>query len=549
MIDEIRVENLALITSAALMPDKGLTVITGETGAGKTALLSALKLLMGERGDRGLIREGADALRVSGRLFLGEDELVITRQVNADGRSRATINGEMVSLGELSQKVGHAIDLCSQHEHQSLMRPATHRELLDLWAGEELAPLQHAYKEAFGHAQAASAALAEIDHAAALSDASLEEARFTLSRIEAVSPSVGEYEALVSDTHRAEHAEVLAMGANGAYEALADEDGALDRISSALSTLENAAAYDGSLEKPLATLRDASYMLEDVSREMRAYRDKVEFDGEALAAAQERLAAFQGLMRAFGPTMEEVFARRDEAARLLGMVDDATERREKALAELDAAEAALDKAARELGKARRKIAPQFARQVSGQMDRLQMNGAELTCEVTDLPREQWSAHSPQSVEFCFRPGKGLSARPLAKIASGGEVSRVMLAIKVVLGTRDKVASLVFDEVDAGVGGATAQALGELIAELSLTHQVIVVTHLAQVAVYANRHFRVMREGNAKKASTTHIVELSDEERVGEIARMLSGSQTEASLAHARELLASAGFPSGKNGLS
>ena len=553
MIDEVHVRNVALIRDAALVPSRGLTVLTGETGAGKTALLSALKLLVGERADASAVREGADSLSVEGRFFSAVDAddegVVVARRVGADGRSRVSIDGAMASVGELAARVGATVDLCGQHEHQRLLRQAEHVGMLDAWAGDAVAAPLARYREALADAQAAAAELARVKEAGSASSARLDEARFTLQQIDAVSPEEGEYEELVARLSRAEHAESLARAADAAHRALAGEEGAIDAVSAAASALESMAGVDACFGEQAASLREATYVLEDVAREALAYRDSIEYDPERLASDQERAAAMQGLMRSFGPRMEDVLARRAEAAELVALVDDSAERVRAAQAALDAAEEALAAAAAALEAARADAAPRFAHEVSAQMERLEMPGAAIECAISPLPRAQWTASGPVRVEFLFRPAEGLTARPLSRIASGGEISRVMLAIKVVLGQADEVETLVFDEVDAGVGGATARSLAAVLADLAKTHQVIVVTHLAQVAVAADAHYLVAKRaalgaGGASGAPRTAsdgipetvLEPLEGKARVAEIARMLSGDTSETSLAHAAELL-------------
>ncbi|MEG2024671.1 MAG: DNA repair protein RecN [Gordonibacter sp.] len=565
MIDEIQVENLALIRRAALLPARGLTVLTGETGAGKTALLSALRLLMGARADKEAVRDGEDALEVSGRLFgmavpevevavpdgeaggagggsvaspvPGPDaEIVVSRRVTADGRSRASVDGRMVSVGELARLVAPTIDLCGQHEHQRLMKPSAHVCMLDAWAGEDVAAARATYEQVFAQATAAAAELARVRDAGAASSAKLNEARFVLQRIDAVDPREGEYDELSADLARVEHAEALAVAANAAHEALAGEDGSLDALNSAISVLDGASCYDAKLGEYADALRETGYVLEDIAREARDYRDGVEFDPETLAWQQERMAALQGLLRTYGPRIKDVLAARAKAADLVSLVDDAAERERAVQAALDAAESELATAAQTLDAVRTKAAPRFSSAVTVQMGRLEMGGAELVCDLAPLDRAAWTKSGPSTVEFLFRPGAGMQARPLARIASGGEVSRVMLAIKVVLGGTDEVDTLVFDEVDAGVGGSTAVALADVLVDLARTHQVIVVTHLAQVAVRGEAHYAVRKAEGEGGMPETDLRRLADDERPPEIARMLSGDATETSLAHAREML-------------
>ena len=556
MIDEIQVENLALIREATLVPARGLTVLTGETGAGKTALLSALKLLMGARADKDAVRDGEEALAVSGRFYgiasadgaesdaalaAGDfddlRELVATRRVTADGRSRVSIDGRMASVGELARAVAPTIDLCGQHEHQQLMKTSQHVRMLDAWAGEAVAQAHAVYENAFATANAAAAELARVREAGEASSAKLDEARFVLQRIDAVDPREGEYDELLEELARVEHAETLAVAVSTAHEALAGEEGAIDALGSAISALDGAARFDAKLGEFAEALREAGYVLEDMARETRDYREGVEFDPEVLAQQQERMASLQGLLRMYGPRMEDVLARRAEAADLVSLVDDAAERERAAQQELDRAEEALAQAAAALSEARAEAAPRFAEAVCAQMDRLEMGGAQLVCDLAPLERGQWTKVGPQAVEFLFCPGAGMQARPLARIASGGEVSRVMLAVKVVLGEVDEVDTLVFDEVDAGVGGSTAVALADVLADLARTHQVIVVTHLAQVAVRGQAHYVVQKAaGDEGAMPETDLCQLDSAERPAEIARMLSGDATETSLAHARELL-------------
>lgn len=547
MIDEIHVSNVALIRDASFSPSRGLTAITGETGAGKTALLSACKLLVGERADKTAVREGADGLSVEGRFFFDDDadvpagieleegEAVVCRRVGVDGRSRAQINGRMASAKEVAQLVAPTLDLCGQHEHQALMRPAMHLSLLDAWAKGDVDAARAAYAEAFDAARDAATELERVRSAGAASAAKLDEARFTLQRIDAVGVSdEGEYDELAARLEKAENAEALVSATNGAYESLSGEGGAIDALEAAASALEGASAFDKALGDLARSLRESSYVLEDVSREALSYRDSIEFDCDMLEESQGRMAALQGLLRTFGPRLSDVISARDEAAELVSLVDDADERERAAIRALEAAEGELAAAAGALDKARKKAAPRFAETVSHVMSRLEMGSASLACEVSDLPREKWTKEGPHQVEFMFRPGSGMQARPLARIASGGEVSRVMLSIKVALGEADNVDTLLFDEVDAGTGGATAVALASVLADLAKTHQVIVVTHLAQVAVVADAHYVVRKsQGDVPE---TNLVSVEGDERTAEIARMLSGDATEASLAHAREML-------------
>ena len=542
MIDEIHVENVALIHEADLVPGTGLTVLTGETGAGKTALLSALKLLMGERADSSAVREGSEGALVEGRLFAGahdEQGFVAQRRVGPDGRSRARVDGAMASVRELSERVSPLIDLCGQHEHQRLLDASSHVDMVDAWAGAGVAAALEAYRTALAAAQEAARELARVEEASRTQGSRLEEARFAYERICDVDPKPGEYEELEERLPRFEHAEALAGCAHEAAEALSGEGGSLDALNAAISELSRMGRVDAKLAEFADELTGAAITLEDAAAELRRYRDSVDFDPAELAQAQERFSAFKGLLRQWGPRMEDVFARRDEAAELLSLVDDAEARVRRAREARDAAEDALARAARDLTKRRNTAAPRFCREVGKQMARLEMGRAELVWDSRELPRERWTAQGPCACELLYRSGAGLTPRPLRRIASGGELSRVMLAAKVVLGESDAVDTLVFDEVDAGVGGATARSLAQVLADLARTHQVIVVTHLAQVAVQGSVHY-VVRRSDEGDMPETRLVRVEGSDRVTEVARLLSGDASDESLAHAKQLLSEAG---------
>ena len=542
MIDELHVESVALIRDATIRPSQGLTVLTGETGAGKTALLSALKLLVGERADAGAVREGDDHLLVEGRIYLGPDDAdghVVRRRVEAQGRGRVEIDGRMASVRELADEVGSTVDLCGQHEHQRLLGAASHAGLLDAWTGEAASSALDAYREALAAARDAARELERVRELARTGSERLDQASFELKRIDEVNPEAGELERLEETLPKAEHAEALVRASEAAREALAGDGGASDALTGAVSALREAARYDDALAGFADTIESSLIDIEDVAGELRDYRDSVELDPEELARMQQRMAQLQGLMRTFGPGMDDVLARRERAREIVEAAGDSGERERAAKRAADAAEAALVKAADALDAVRAEAAPRFAAAVSAQMARLEMGTAELEVAVERLGRSQWTAAGPSRVELMYRPGTGMVARPLRRIASGGEVSRVMLACKVVLGEADGVDTLVFDEVDAGVGGSTARSLALVLRDLARTHQVIVVTHLAQVAVQGERHYLVQKHASGSGAPETTLTEISGEGRVAEIARMLSGDTSDISLEHARRLLAEA----------
>ncbi len=535
MLEELHVKDLALIEDVWLEPGPGMTALTGETGAGKTALVGALKLLLGERADSGDVRHGAPETLVEGRFRLDGDEIITKRRVTADGRSRCSIDGSMATVGEMAERIGPAVDLHGQHDHQSLIRPATHVGYLDRWIGPSASDALTAYavaRLAYEQAVADRAALAE-----ALAEAERRSGylRYVADEIAAVDPCAGEDEAISARLPALQHGERLIAAAADAVSSLRDEAGAADSLARALMALESVAGVDPALDALAASLAEVAESLDDIGSDLRRYRDAIEHDPQALDVAMSRLSELAALKKKYGPTLADVLATRDDAVASL----EALELGENGLAEADRAlseaEQTYRAAAQALAEVRSAAAPGFAEALTEAAQDLALSGAGFEVAIKPLEFARWSTNGSHSVEFLYRPAPATPARPLARIASGGEISRVMLALKSVLGAADDVPVLVFDEIDAGIGGSAATAVGRRLRSLADTHQVIVITHLAQVAAFAQTHLVVART-LAGDGAHTNVRCVDAEERVAEIARMLSGDTSASALAHARELL-------------
>jgi DNA repair protein RecN (Recombination protein N) len=538
LIEELHVRDLALIEEVWLEFSAGMTVMSGETGAGKTALVGALKLLLGERADAGAVRAGQTEAVVEGRFADDGTESVARRRVGSDGRSRCTLDGQMATVGALAERLGPLVDLHGQHEHQALLSSSTHVCYLDRWAADAALSAVAEYRAARAEHAAALRAFAELEERLARAEQNADYYRFVAEEIDRVGPVPGEDAALEARLPALQHGEQLADAANVAAEALRGDGGALDAIATAAASLSRAKGVDPTLDVLAAQLGEASALVDDASAELRAYRDRVEHDSAALDEVLERLGQLTGLMRKYGPDLDSVVAARAEAAGALSAREQGSGEAERARAAVGLARTRLQAAAKSLEGVRASAAPEFVDALSEAVSDLAMPGARFEVAFGELPFESWTADGSQRVEFLYAPAPGQPARPLSRIASGGELSRVMLALKGVLGEADTVRTLVFDEVDAGIGGATAHSVGRRLRELSHTHQVIVVTHLAQVAAYADTQVVVEKSLSDDSASTAvRIVEGFDRE--SEIARMLSGNDSAASLAHARELLAEA----------
>jgi DNA repair protein RecN (Recombination protein N) len=534
MIEELHIVDLALIDEAWIELGPGMTALTGETGAGKTVLLGALKLLIGERADATSVRAGAAEALVEGRFVDGSTDALVRRRVTADGRSRCTLDGEMATVGALADRIGPLVDLHGQHEHQTLLAPATHVAHLDAWAGSTLSDALTSYREARAEWRRTEQAVVEATTRIEAAGRDADRLRRLIAETDAVGPVAGEDETLEARLPALQHSERLTEAATVAAGLLRGEGGALDSLALAASALSRVAGIDPTLDSLAAQIGDSQALVDDAGSSIRAYGDAVEHDEGFLEATLARLSVLTSLKRAYGPTLDDVLASREEAARLLADVDDGEAVLKQATDRASRARAALEAKARLLADARRSAAPGFASAVIEITAELAMEGARIEIAFHETAFEQWTEDGPERVEFLYAPAPAQPARPLARIASGGEMSRVMLALKGV-GNGGAAPILVFDEVDAGIGGAAATAVGARLAALARDRQVIVVTHLAQVAAFADAHL-VVRKTLDQGSAVTVVVPVEGESRLAEISRMLSGDESAASLTHAAELL-------------
>ncbi|HWV87111.1 MAG TPA: DNA repair protein RecN [Capillimicrobium sp.] len=552
MLLELRVENLLLIERAQLRLAPGLNVLTGETGAGKTVLAHALDLLLGGKARAGIVRPGAaeayvegvfelpDALRgeLGERLPADAEEVVLARRVSAEGRTRAYVNGRSASAGDLRELAEPLIAFYGQHEHRRLTLSSTQLDVLDGFCGPEQAARRARAAGAWARVRALEGTLADLRERAGSRERELDLLAFELAEIEEVAPSVEEKRELEAERGRLRHLEALRGAALAAVEAIAPDDGdggAGVLLARAGAELDGVAGVDASLDPLVERFRALALEADDLAGELRRYAEGLEAEPGRLDAVETRLAAVERLERKHGGSVEAVLAhaedcrgRRDE---LLG-ASEALEEAEAALAE---ARAALTATAEELRAARAAAGPALAESVRERLADLAMDGASF--EVALHEREPGPTGA-DTVEFLIAANPGVPAGPLRDIASGGELSRVMLALMGVA-NEDGGATLVFDEVDAGIGGVTARAVGEQLRALAAARQVICITHLPQVASMAARHFSIAKDTSADPAVTT-VTELAPDAVVGELVRMLGADSGDlAARRHAQELLKAA----------
>ena len=566
MLEEMRIAGLGVIADATLSLHPGLTVVTGETGAGKTMVVSGLSLLFGGRADAGLVRTGSPSAVVEGRLALpGESPavaraldaggelddgaLLVSRTVSAEGRSRAHVGGRSVPVGVLGELAESLVALHGQHDQQRLVRPAEQRGLLDRYAGIAL----DEWTAAYARLGEVTARLAEITARRRERAQEADLLRLGLAEVAAVQPVVGEDEALATEVGRLAHADTLRAAASEAHALLVGDPGAVDGVDAtglvgeARRALAPAAGLDPGLEALAARLAEVAYQLADVAADLGSYASSVDADPERLAAAQDRQAALAGLTRKYADDLPGVLAWASAAARRLAELDGDDDALAVLAEERDSLVARLGTLAASLTAARTAAGERLAAAVTAELAALAMPDARVDVVVTQEESEpgvpvgeRRLAYGPagtDTVELLLTPHPGAPPRPLGRAASGGELSRVMLAVEVVLAGADPVPTMVFDEVDAGVGGRAAVEVGRRLAMLARDHQVLVVTHLPQVAAFADRHVHVAKSADGD-VTASGITTLDDAGRLRELSRMLAGlDDSDLARGHAEELLA------------
>lgn len=536
MLEELHVRDLALIQEVWLEFGPGMTVLSGETGAGKTALVGALKLIVGGRADSTMVRAGASETLVEGR-FSHPGEVLVRRRVSADGRSKCLVDGEMATVAELASRLGPLVDLHGQHDHQALLSPATHAPYLDRYAGAPATDARRRYSDARSAYLDARADLERLRDEIADAERRSDYLRFVVSEVDGLAPDVDEDGQIERRLPALKHADRLAAACAEALSLVRGDGGAADGLAAAGTALSRVSGLDPAFDDIAGRLAEAESLLGEVGLELRGYAEGIEHDPDALNGLMARQQALADLKKKYGPTLEDVLRTRDEASASLEAARSGEAGLAAAAARLQAAEAVVREAGEALKSVHAGVAPGFVAALAAATADLEMAGVSFEVQADDLPFESWTDEGPQRIEFLYAPARDVPPRPLAKIASGGELSRVMLALKGVLGKADEVPVLVFDEVDAGIGGAAATAVGRRLRELAASHQVLVVTHLAQVAAFADAHL-VVDKSTVDGGIRTTVTAVGEEERVSEIARMLSGSDTPTSRAHARELLLS-----------
>ncbi|MBB5937468.1 DNA repair protein RecN [Streptomyces zagrosensis] len=571
----MRIQSLGVIDDAVVALSPGFTAVTGETGAGKTMVVTSLGLLLGGRADAALVRIGAKAAVVEGRIVIAERStvadrvqeagaelddgtLLISRTVSAEGRSRAHVGGRSVPVGMLGELADELVAVHGQTDQQGLLKPARQRQALDRYAGAAVSAPLDTYAIAYRRLRKITAQLAELTTRARERAQEADMLRFGLEEIAAAEPRPGEDTELTAESERLGHAEALGSAASMAHTALAgnpeDQEGldAATLIAGAHRAVEAVRSHDPALATLADRLGEIGILVSDVAGELAGYTDDLDADPLRLAAVEERRATLAQLTRKYGQDIAGVLSWAEASAARLTELEGDDDRIGELTAEHDALRAELGERARELTEARNAAAKRFADAVTGELAELAMPHARVTFEIrqSDVadPREgidvggravAFGPHGADEVELLLAPHPGAPPRPIAKGASGGELSRVMLAVEVVFAGTDPVPTYLFDEVDAGVGGKAAVEVGRRLAKLAESAQVVVVTHLPQVAAFADRHLVVEKTSDGS-VTRSGVKVMEGEDRVRELSRMLAGQEdSQLARAHAEELLQTA----------
>ncbi|MCC6485357.1 MAG: DNA repair protein RecN [Armatimonadetes bacterium] len=553
MLTQLHVENFALIDVLDLEFSPGFTVLTGETGAGKSILVDAINALLGERVGGDSVREGCSksvvqgAFDVAGRPEIAEqiieqgheaeDGVILARDISIHGKTQCRVNGRLSTLNAHRDLTQLLADVHGQHEHQLLLSLKWQLQFLDGFVGTEATALKRQLSEEWGRLQQVSETLRQLSSDARERERLADLYRFQVQEIESAGLRPGEEEDLKAENLRLANLEKLSIAAETATAHLAGGEeaglGAEDSVAASVKALEAVARFDAEIDAHVQSLTEALVRIQEASEGLRAWREDLDVSPGRIDEVQSRLDLISNLKRKYGETIPDILVYLDRVANDLGALETSDEQRLKLESEQAGLQESVRSLAAELTRMRNAAVAELSRRVEEQLADLGMAGAKFKVSVDDAPLGPTGA---DRVEFLISANAGESARPLSKVASGGESSRIMLALKTVLTSEDPVRTLVFDEVDAGIGGRTANVVGEKLKGLAQGRQVLCVTHLAQIASFADSHFQVQkRESNGR--TVVEIRKLSDEERVVELARMLGGNQeSEAAVQHARELL-------------
>ncbi|WP_314737138.1 DNA repair protein RecN [Limosilactobacillus urinaemulieris] len=555
MLQELTIDNLAIIKHLSLDFSDQMTVLTGETGAGKSIIIDAVGLLAGGRGSQEYIRRGVDKLSLQGQFALPQDPefdhlldslgidhedgiLIISREIYRRGRNVIRVNGQLINTATLRQIGSRLVDIQGQNEHQLLLQPEMHLGMLDQFAHNEVQELLNLYQNEYQDYVKLKAAVSKKQNNEQQWAQRLDMLRYQVNEIAEANLKADEEEQLTSERDRLEHFQQINNALQQAVTVFngGDQGAVLDQIATVMSSINEIAEFDGAYDSLSKSLNDAYYALQDVATEASQQLDLLEFDDNRLSEIDQRLTMIGDLEHKYGDSVKDVLDYYDQIKQELDSMEEAADSNSDLEERLSTAEEKLIKTGQQLSQVRQQAAHRLTKLVHQQLKELYMDKAVFEVHFAKQSRVHFTPTGIDEVEFYIQTNPGETMGPLARIASGGELSRVMLALKTIFAQNEGVTSIIFDEVDTGVSGRVAQAIADKIKVIANKSQVLCITHLPQVAAVAQHHFLIQKHVKDER-TTTMVTILSDKERVNELARMLSGEKvTKLTKEHAEELL-------------
>ncbi len=554
LLKELSIKNFAIIDQLTVSFEEGLTVLTGETGAGKSIIIDAVHLLCGGRGSQEFIRHGAKKAELEGLFMItnpnhsvfqkmkdvgidmDEESIILRRDINDSGKSVCRVNGKLVTIGILREIGATLIDIHGQHESQELMDERAHVHLLDQYAGEKLKAVKEAYQELYSKYKKWKKELASLSEDEQQIAHKIDLYTFQVEEIEEANLVQGEEEGLQEEKRKLLNFHKVFDKMSSSYEAILGESKGLDYIGAAMEGLQDIAEVDQQLNELSETVASAFYTLQDTAFQIKNQLDEMEYDSNQLQVVEDRLALIQTLKRKYGSSIEEILAYKDKIQQSLDQLVNRDVQIQKMADKIEQLEIDLELEAKDLSDKRKRAAKQLSKAIMEQLQELYMEKATFSVMFHEIATPNYNENGTDEVSFYISTNVGEPMKALTKIASGGELSRMMLALKSIFSKHQGITSIIFDEVDTGVSGRVAQAIAEKIAGIATNSQVLCISHLSQVAAMADQHLMIKKEVTGNRTYTT-LEEVTKEKRVEELSRMMSGAEiTSTTLQHSKELL-------------
>ncbi|HHU18295.1 MAG TPA: DNA repair protein RecN [Clostridiales bacterium] len=537
MISHIRIKDFAIIDTAELEFYEGLNIITGETGAGKSIIIEAISLALGSRADTAYIRSGKDKSVIQMIANLDGEDYIITRELSANGKNICRINDEIVSLAQLNKLCRRLADVHGQYDHQSLLNPENHLKLIDTYGDSAILPIKEKVAELYYKYSSTKQELSTLLEHQANSERKRDFMRFELSEISQANTYPGEDEELAQKLSLLQNSEKIYSNLSGVYQAIYEASpSAFEAIGKSCHLIQEISDFSNEISQFNEDLCDIYYKIDDLSSEIRRYIESVSFSPESMDETIQRINILDNLKRKYGGTIETVLNYKEKIARELENLENIDTIREKLTLELKEYETSLNEVCKKLTAVRKKIAKDIEKRVNEELAELNFKDTNFSVHFYENDNLKYTPDGMDKIEFLIITNKGENPKPLSKIASGGEVSRIMLAFKKIIADFDFIPTMIFDEIDVGISGVTASIVGKKLLDISKNHQIICITHLPQIAAFGDNHYKIEKE-NLNDSTITTVKPLSHDEKISEIARLLGGvNVTDTTIKSAEELI-------------